>query len=288
MTKNKILPIILLFPILFAVWQLYPLIQDLVAFGLFAEGDVIPPEVSSLQIDAAACIFQILIFGAGYFLLKRVYFDKKTEPACPYFVCPIVRPVKEDHYLPLKLIIISLGLSGVSGIWLNFADSFLSSIPAIKDSFTSFDQSFGGLENENYLFTLGSIVILGPIVEELMFRGFVYQSIKKAFGIWPAILLSALLFGIWHMELVQTVYVSIVGVGLAIVYEYAGNMVYPALLHILNNFYSALPPQINTPFWNDAVEIAGYIMILPMLYLLYQMVKKINAPAAMALSEGAE
>ena len=270
MTKNKILPIVLLLPIMVAVWLLYPLIQDLVTIFLFSVNDTIPPEFSDWQIDAVACMFQILIFGAGYFLLKRFYFDKKEELACRFLICPIVRPVKENHFLPLKLIVISLGLSGLSAAWLNFADAFLSSIPAFQDSFASFEQSFGGLDQENYLFVLGSVVIFGPIVEELMFRGIVYNSIKKAFNVWTAILLSALLFGIWHMELVQTIYVVIIGVGIAIVYEATGNMVYPALLHILNNFYSALPPQMDTPFWNSTIEIASYLMILPTVYLLFQ------------------
>ena len=280
MTKNKILPIVLLLPIMVAVWQSYSLIQDLVILFLFSANEAVLLEVSDWQMEAVACMFQILVFGAEYFLLKRFYFDKKEEPACPLFVCPIVRPVKEDHFLPLKLLVISLGLSGLSVVWLNFAESFLSWIPAFQDSFTSFEQSFGGLENENYLFVLGSVVILGPIVEELMFRGIVYHSIKKALGVWAAILLSALLFGIWHMELVQPIDVIIIGVGIAIVYETTGNMVYPVLLHILNNFYSALPPQIDTPLWNSVIEIAGYLMILPTVYLLSQMTKKLRNPQA--------
>lgn len=103
----------------------------------------------------------------------------------------------------------------------------LIGIPAFKASLSSFDSSWMGLEHENYWFVLGSVVVLGPLVEELMFRGLIHNAARKAAGIWVSIALSALIFGIWHRELVQSIYVVVVGIGLGIVYEQTGKLRYP-------------------------------------------------------------
>ena len=42
--------------------------------------------------------------------------------------------------------------------------------------------------------------ILTPISEELLFRGYILDSINRIHGKWPAILLSSLLFGLVHFD----------------------------------------------------------------------------------------
>ena len=45
-----------------------------------------------------------------------------------------------------------------------------------------------------------SIAIVTPIAEELMFRGYILDSIRRIHGDWPAIIGSALLFGLVHID----------------------------------------------------------------------------------------
>ncbi|MBT4051283.1 MAG: CPBP family intramembrane metalloprotease [Euryarchaeota archaeon] len=45
-----------------------------------------------------------------------------------------------------------------------------------------------------------SIAILTPIVEELMFRGYILDSVRRMHGDWPAILWSASLFALVHVS----------------------------------------------------------------------------------------
>ncbi len=56
-----------------------------------------------------------------------------------------------------------------------------------------------------------TLCVLGPLTEELVYRGFVFQRLAvKADGA-PAILISALLFGILHLNVVQGVYAFVMG-----------------------------------------------------------------------------
>ena len=45
-----------------------------------------------------------------------------------------------------------------------------------------------------------SVAIVTPIAEELMFRGYILDSIRRIHGDWPAIIGSALLFGLVHID----------------------------------------------------------------------------------------
>ena len=47
---------------------------------------------------------------------------------------------------------------------------------------------------------MASTVIIAPIAEELMFRGYLLDSIKKMHGDWVAVAISAILFGLVHIE----------------------------------------------------------------------------------------
>ena len=45
-----------------------------------------------------------------------------------------------------------------------------------------------------------SVAVFTPIIEELVFRGFVLDVASEAYGKWGAIFISALLFSIIHIE----------------------------------------------------------------------------------------
>lgn len=75
---------------------------------------------------------------------------------------------------------------------------------------------------------------LGPIVEELIYRGFVLRSFMK-FGKMPAIIFSSILFGVMHANIYQILFAGVVGLILGYVaVEYS--IRYTILLHIINNF----------------------------------------------------
>ena len=75
---------------------------------------------------------------------------------------------------------------------------------------------------------------LGPITEELVFRGFVLKTLHK-YGSLQAIFICALLFGLFHGNLVQGIFAFGVGLVLGYVAEYY-SIYWAMALHIINNF----------------------------------------------------
>lgn len=81
-----------------------------------------------------------------------------------------------------------------------------------------------------------TVAIVGPIAEELVFRegvcGYLARNDAKP---WKAIWVSAVLFGIIHMNPAQVVVAMIIGIILGVIYIKTGNVVLTSIIHILNN-----------------------------------------------------
>jgi len=91
-----------------------------------------------------------------------------------------------------------------------------------------------------YLWFVFALAILPAVFEELVFRGLLFQWLRRIFPkgrvIW-AVIISAALFSAYHMSLAQTVYQFILGIIFAMVVLYSGKLVLAMLLHFVNNFF---------------------------------------------------
>ncbi len=85
-------------------------------------------------------------------------------------------------------------------------------------------------------------VVLAPVVEEVFFRGILYRSIRDRYGVVAGLAGSSVVFGIVHFQpgpvadavLLQSVMVF-TGVGLALIYERAGNLLASIAAHAAFN-----------------------------------------------------
>lgn len=83
-----------------------------------------------------------------------------------------------------------------------------------------------------------TIAIIGPILEELMFRGAITRVLLKKYNPTKAIIISALIFGIFHINPVQVVTATLIGLLLGWVYYKTASLIPCILIHILNNSMS--------------------------------------------------
>ncbi len=91
------------------------------------------------------------------------------------------------------------------------------------------------MDNFGYLvLNLILLAILPAICEELVFRGIIFNGLKQ-YGNMSAVFLSATLFMLVHSSVEQTVYPFFVGIVLALLMLRTNNIIYPIILHFLNN-----------------------------------------------------
>lgn len=217
------------------------------------------------QLDSLFCIIMLVLFGI--WLLRIQKYSPSTAFTVP----------KEPH-LWAKIPILTLGMKGISSLWFILIALFLQSVPLIADSMESFDNTWGSIDSVPYFWLLLSVVLVGPIVEELLFRGIMFHYLEKIKTGWFPIVFSGIAFGVWHGEPVQVVYAALLGILLGIVYARVRNLKIPIILHILNNFLSTLPNGLNTDFMQNIIFYTSLLMIFPTVYLLARMVRELPKP----------
>jgi membrane protease YdiL (CAAX protease family) len=83
---------------------------------------------------------------------------------------------------------------------------------------------------------------LSPVVEEIFFRGFLYNALKIKISLIAAIIVQALFFSIVHFyDLVTSFSVFLIGIALAVAYEYRKTLLVPIFVHALRNALIAIP-----------------------------------------------
>lgn len=139
---------------------------------------------------------------------KKINFDKKNK----------------INYLQLILIGIILSLIyNVFAYYFNFL---------LKTSL--FDN------NNNLIVTLISTGLIGPIIEELMFRGIIYNELKSKYSNMKSILITTIFFAVIHMNIIQILYAFALGFILIFVYEKYKNIKAPIILHMASNITTTL------------------------------------------------
>lgn len=101
-------------------------------------------------------------------------------------------------------------------------------------------------DDESVIYALLS-VIAAPVSEEIVFRGVIYEHLKKIMPFGAALLVSSLLFGAMHGTLVHLYFASICGIVFAMSYEYMGKIRYSIFIHMCFNILSLVCGGLNVP-----------------------------------------
>lgn len=109
-----------------------------------------------------------------------------------------------------------------------------------------------------------AIAIVGPVLEELLFRGAITKALLQQYNPTKAILFSALLFGVFHINPAQILPAFLIGILLAWTYYKTGSLIPCIFMHILNNslavYLSIQYPE--TENMDDLISGTPYLIVL--------------------------
>lgn len=110
--------------------------------------------------------------------------------------------------------------------------------------------------------------ILIPIIEEIMFRGIVFRILRKWIPFVWAMLITSLLFGAYHGNLVQFIYASLCGVFLAYVYEKTKSILAPIFSHMAMNIVACTMTEYELFSWmfHDIWRVLGSTLFCVVLF----------------------
>ena len=126
---------------------------------------------------------------------------------------------------------------------------------------------FHGYEETNEVLAGGGILlqiigagIIGCVVEEFSMRGVSYLRAKRYWGAKRALVLNALIFGMYHFNVVQAVYAFILGLFFAWVYERYQTLWAPVIAHMSANLFVILLSECQ--FFNHMLTtMVGFCLV---------------------------
>lgn len=161
----------------------------------------------------------------------------------------------------LKNILYIAGLAFFGQYALNLFMVFVSiALPNVFEKYMELVELLD-MDSGNALVMIFAVVLFGPLAEEVLFRGMVFGKLRRAFRFWPSAIISGVLFGIYHMNLVQGIYAAVFGVLLAYIFEKTETIWGPYLLHVMFNGSTYVIEGYEGALTNAGVEIPAAVTL---------------------------
>ena len=147
--------------------------------------------------------------------------------------------------------------------WLNAQIPMWDSYMAMEE--TQMELIKGFLTTDHItLIALFHVGLIPSICEEILFRGYAQRLLEKSWGIWAAIIIGGLLFGLFHIRLTQLIPLAMIGMLLGWLVWRSGS-IYPAMAgHFVNNGGSVLLASFYSDYAMDQMTATE----LPPVWLL--------------------
>ena len=150
----------------------------------------------------------------------------------------------EKHKLSVFQIIQAFFVCELIGIFGNLLGMAVNAVLSFLLGFnTTSDFLVGGIFGENSLLFMFLAVICAPFVEEMIFRKILIDRISK-YGNKTAILISGIMFGLFHGNFTQAFYAAMLGMLFAFIYIRTGRIQYTIILHMCVNFWGTVMPYL--------------------------------------------
>ena len=108
---------------------------------------------------------------------------------------------------------------------------------------------FTELDSPAWFFVVGAV--FAPFVEEVFFRGFLFQGLRQRYGWIAAMLLSSGIFAVAHLQLVALIPTFILGNVLAYIYHRSNSLWPGMILHFLVNAFGLCGAYFATQYQNS-------------------------------------
>ena len=144
-------------------------------------------------------------------------------------------------------------------------------------------ESVSAFYGNNLILTLIATGICAPLLEELLFRGLIYNAIKKIiktltktqtkairyFTVITAAVITSSLFGIYHGNILQALYAGILSLFMVYVYEFSGSLITAVIVHSMFNISGVPTAAITAAIGETVTLVFSIIMVVLSMVLIY-------------------
>ncbi len=179
-------------------------------------------------------------------------------------------PVENCRYGSFRHTFAVALMLGIATILLIFVLEPLSSLVEIPEYLI--DGLYGAILREPF-WNIVSVAVAAPVIEEFFIRGIMLRGMLRQMSPAKAIVWSAFIFAVIHLNFYQALGAFTMGLFLGWIYYKSGSLLYAILIHFINNGFSAamvlLFPDMDmeTTMYEIIVQKSGVISYI-LLYLI--------------------
>lgn len=141
-----------------------------------------------------------------------------------------------------------VAITALMGISLNFIVEYFVSVTSLDDLSPYVEQILNQIfDNNDFLAILISIGIVGPFIEEVIFRGLILNELRQNMPVVPAVIIQAILFGVYHGNLTQGIYATFLGIVMGLVCIKMNSIWAPVIIHMFFNSTSTVLGKLVDP-----------------------------------------
>lgn len=153
-------------------------------------------------------------------------------------------------------------------------------MPGYEAIVAFYEEVFAGIDP---IFMFLGVVLIGPICEEIVFRGIILEGLLKNYSHQKAVVFSAVIFGLIHLIPIQVINAFFMGIVLGWIYLKTRSLWVCIALHVINNGLSVLlgdagTESTRTMIGNDVLYIASFAVAAFIAFLAYRGFQKVNEP----------
>lgn len=175
--------------------------------------------------------------------------------------------LNQERFPVFKSIVIAAGLFGMTVIVRIIYNNFVVQRNLNVEGLNSL--SILNIKSHNLIIMI-SFILLIPIIEELLFRGILFNYIENSKKGSNAVFLSSFIYGIVHINFLQFIIYFCFGYAMAIIYRKTRSLLMPVLIHIIYNFMIILTLNFTTLTKSDSFKYMLIFLIIP----TFLMIKK--------------
>lgn len=190
------------------------LVKNLFLVAVASQGiETVPDDVGMLILGAAYVAAGFAIFKVSKGIILRMKDDMHLTH---------LKPESRSNYWILGIATIALAL-GVT---------MLMDLSGFGEDTGNFQKIASNLGHSSLWTSLITYGLIMPVAEEMLFRGIAFGYARKFFDVRTAIIGSAILFGAYCGDMVQALFLTVMGYFMAYAYEYFGSFWVPVLMHV--------------------------------------------------------
>lgn len=166
-------------------------------------------------------------------------------------------------------------------MFLGYLNSFLPTPELLEELHRSQYQMFEDYLSSDGVLLIGlfHIAVVPAFAEEMLFRGYVMRAFEKSFGIIAAVIISSLIFSLFHLQLTNILPLATLGAVMGLLTWLSDSLWPAAVAHFVNNgsaviqgtiwpdeAFAEITPEVLPPVWVLALSIGATVILVKVLY----------------------